>query len=164
MSSESVCMTDNEMELVFDALSVNEGLARMAVAAFVADKNPTLEEISDIKTAVSEAVTNAIIHGYENDAKTYQKQNNLQKVRLHCSFTGKLLVIEVEDKGIGIANVEQAMEPLFTTKPDKDRSGMGFSFMEAFMDELEVESTPGEGTLVRMQKEIGYQPWICEED
>ncbi len=164
MSSESVCMTDNEMELVFDALSVNEGLARMAVAAFVADKNPTLEEISDIKTAVSEAVTNAIIHGYENDAKTYQKQNNLQKVRLHCSFTGKLLVIEVEDKGVGIANVEQAMEPLFTTKPDKDRSGMGFSFMEAFMDELEVESTPGEGTLVRMQKEIGYQPWICEED
>ena len=164
MNSEKVCMTDNEMELVFDALSVNEGLARMAVAAFVADKNPTLEEISDIKTAVSEAVTNAIIHGYENDAKTYQKQNNLQKVRLHCSFTGKLLVIEVEDKGIGIANVEQAMEPLFTTKPDKDRSGMGFSFMEAFMDELEVESTPGEGTLVRMQKEIGYQPWICEED
>ena len=164
MNSESVCMTDNEMELVFDALSVNEGLARMAVAAFVADKNPTLEEISDIKTAVSEAVTNAIIHGYENDAKTYQKQNNLQKVRLHCAFTGKLLVIEIEDKGIGIANVEQAMEPLFTTKPDKDRSGMGFSFMEAFMDELEVESVPGEGTLIRMQKEIGYQPWICEED
>ncbi len=164
MNSESVCMTDNEMELVFDALSVNEGLARMAVAAFVADKNPTIEEISDIKTAVSEAVTNAIIHGYENDGKTYQKQNNWQKIRLHCSFTGKLLAIEVEDKGVGIANVEQAMEPLFTTKPDKERSGMGFSFMEAFMDELEVESVPGEGTLVRMQKEIGYQPWICEED
>ena len=164
MNSEKVCMTDNEMELVFDALSVNESLARMAVAAFVADKNPTLEEISDIKTAVSEAVTNAIIHGYENDGKSAKKMNNLQKVRLHCSFTGKLLVIEVEDKGVGIPDVEQAMEPLFTTKPDKERSGMGFSFMEAFMDELEVESAPGEGTLVRMQKEIGYTPWICEED
>lgn len=164
MNSEKVCMTDNEMELVFDALSVNESLARMAVAAFVADKNPTLEEISDIKTAVSEAVTNAIIHGYENENKSAHKTGDLQKVRLHCSFTGKLLVIEVEDKGVGIANVEQAMEPLFTTKPDKERSGMGFSFMEAFMDELEVESVPGEGTLVRMQKEIGYTPWISEED
>ena len=164
MNSEKVCKTDNEMELIFDALSVNESLARMAVAAFVTDKNPTLEEISDIKTAVSEAVTNAIIHGYENDSKSAQKTDNLQKVRLHCSFTGKLLVIEVEDKGVGIANVEQAMEPLFTTKPDKERSGMGFSFMEAFMDELEVESVPGEGTLVRMQKEIGYTPWISEED
>ena len=164
MNSEKVCMTDNEMELIFDALSVNESLARMAVAAFVADKNPTLEEISDIKTAVSEAVTNAIIHGYENDAKCAKKADNSQKVRLHCSFVGKLLVIEVEDKGVGIMDVEQAMEPLFTTKPDKERSGMGFSFMEAFMDELEVESVPGEGTLVRMQKEIGYTPWISEED
>jgi len=164
MNTEKVCMTDNEMELVFDALSVNESLARMAVAAFAADKNPTLEEISDIKTAVSEAVTNAIIHGYENETKCAKKNNNSQKVRLHCSFTGKLLVIEVEDKGVGIPDVERAMEPLFTTKPEKERSGMGFSFMEAFMDELEVESVPGEGTLVRMQKEIGYTPWICEED
>ena len=164
MNSEKMCMTDNEMELVFDALSVNESLARMAVAAFVADKNPTLEEISDIKTAVSEAVTNAIIHGYENENKSTHKTGDLQKVRLHCAFTGKLLVIEVEDKGVGIADVEQAMEPLYTTKPEKERSGMGFSFMEAFMDELEVESTPGEGTLVRMQKEIGYTPWIDEED
>lgn len=164
MNSKKLCKTDNEMELFFDALSVNESLARMAVAAFASDKNPTLEEISDIKTAVSEAVTNAIIHGYENDNKSAQKTDNLQKVRLHCSFTGKLLVIEVEDKGVGIANVEQAMEPLFTTKPDEERSGMGFSFMEAFMDELEVESVPGEGTLVRMQKEIGYTPWISEED
>ncbi len=164
MNTENVCMTDNEMELIFDALSINESLARVAVASFVSAQNPTLEEISDIKTAVSEAVTNAIIHGYENDGKTTKKTDNSKKVRLHCSFQGKLLVIEVEDEGVGIANVEQAMEPLFTTKPDKDRSGMGFSFMEAFMDELEVESAPGKGTLVRMQKEIGYQPWICEED
>ena len=164
MNSENICMTDNEMELVFDALSINESLARVAVASFITAKNPTLEELSDIKTAVSEAVTNAIIHGYENDGRNVKKQGDSQKVRLHCSFRGKLLVIEVEDRGVGIANVEQAMEPLFTTKPDKDRSGMGFSFMEAFMDELEVESTPGEGTIIRMQKEIGYTPWISEED
>lgn len=164
MNSANVCKTDNEMELVFDALSVNESLARVAVAAFVAEKNPTLEELSDIKTAVSEAVTNAIIHGYENDGKHARKTNVMQKVRMHCSFMGMLLTIEIEDNGVGIANVEQAMEPLFTTKPEQERSGMGFSFMEAFMDELEVESSPGVGTLVRMKKEIGYQPWICEED
>ena len=157
-------MQTNEMTLEFDSKSENEGFARVAVAAFASQLDPTLEEIADIKTAVSEAVTNAIIHGYENETKSVKKTDNLQKVRLRCSFTGKLLVIEVEDKGVGISDVEQAMEPLFTTKPDKERSGMGFSFMEAFMDELEVESVPGEGTLVRMQKEIGYTPWISEED
>ena len=155
MNSAKTCKTTNEMELVFDAVSINESLARVAVAAFVTEKNPTLEEISDIKTAVSEAVTNAIIHGYGK---------NTGKVRLHCKWEDKVLLMEIEDKGVGIDNVAQAMEPLFTTKPEEDRSGMGFSFMEAFMDELEVESTPGEGTLIRMQKEIGYNPWIYEED
>lgn len=155
MNSAKTCKTNNEMELVFDAVSINESLARVAVAAFVTEKNPTLEEISDIKTAVSEAVTNAIIHGYG------QKQG---KVRLHCKWEDKVLLLEIEDKGVGIDNVKQAMEPLFTTKPEEDRSGMGFSFMEAFMDELEVDSTPGEGTTIRMQKEIGYNPWIYEED
>ncbi len=155
MNQVKTCKTDNEMELVFDAVSANESLARVAVASFVTEKNPTLEELSDIKTAVSEAVTNAIIHGYAGEKG---------KVRMHCCWQDKLLLIEIEDKGIGIENVKKAMEPLFTTKPDADRSGMGFSFMEAFMDELEVESTPGEGTLIRMQKEIGYNPWICEED
>ncbi len=170
MNGEKVCKTDNEMELYFDAISVNESLARVAVAAFVTEKNPTLEELSDIKTAVSEAVTNAIIHGYGNDTKKSGKDNlyiedrREEKVRLRCQFVGKVLTVEVEDKGIGIDNVQQAMEPLFTTKPDQERSGMGFSFMEAFMDELEVESIPGEGTLIRMQKEIGYHPWICEEE
>lgn len=178
MNSEKICKTDNEMELIFDAVSANESLARVAVAAFVTEKNPTLEELSDIKTAVSEAVTNAIIHGYENDGNRNSAGKALkapnpscggpdyerEKVRVHCSWMGKVLMIEVEDKGVGIANVEQAMEPLFTTKPDQERSGMGFSFMEAFMDELEVESSLGEGTLIKMQKEIGYQPWICEED
>lgn len=154
MNSAKTCKTDNEMELIFDAVSVNESLARVAVAAFVTEKNPTLEELSDIKTAVSEAVTNAIIHGYGE---------NKGKVRMHCQWDDKVLCVEIEDKGVGIENVKQAMEPLFTTKPDEDRSGMGFSFMEAFMDELEVESVPGEGTVIRMQKEIGYNPWICEE-
>lgn len=155
MNSAKSCKTSNEMEMIFDAVSANESLARVAVAAFVTEKNPTLEELSDIKTAVSEAVTNAIIHGYGNMPG---------KVRLHCKWDDKVLLIEVEDKGVGIDNIKQAMEPLFTTKPEEDRSGMGFSFMEAFMDELEVESVPGEGTLVRMQKEIGYNPWIYEED
>lgn len=154
MNNTKTCRTDNEMELIFDAVSANESLARIAVAAFVTEKNPTLEELSDIKTAVSEAVTNAIIHGYEKEPG---------KVFLRCKWQDKLLVLEIEDKGVGIDNISRAMEPLFTTKPDAERSGMGFSFMEAFMDELEVESTPGEGTLVRMQKEIGYNPWICQE-
>ena len=155
MNSAKTCKTDNEMEIIFDAVSANESLARVAVAAFVTEKNPTLEELSDIKTAVSEAVTNAIIHGYNG------KEG---KVRMHCKWSDKVLEVEIEDKGVGIENIKQAMEPLFTTRPDADRSGMGFSFMEAFMDELEVESTLGEGTLSRMQKEIGYNPWIYEED
>ena len=155
MNSAKSCKTDNEMELVFDAVSANESLARVAVAAFVTEKNPTLEELSDINTAVSEAVTNAIIHGYAGKTG---------KVRMHCKWEDKVLHVEIEDKGVGIDNIKKAMEPLFTTKPDADRSGMGFSFMEAFMDELEVESTPGEGTLIRMQKEIGYNPWIYEEE
>ncbi len=145
--------TENEMELLFDAHSVNEGLARVAVAAFAAVKNPTVEEISDIKTAVSEAVTNSIIHGYEG------KEG---KISLRCRFSGQLLTVEVEDHGVGIENIEQAMEPLFTTKPDMERSGMGFAFMEAFMDDLEVISLPGAGTLIRMKKEIGSSPWIEE--
>lgn len=164
MNSENMCTTENEMELIFDAVSVNESLARMAVAAFVTEKNPTLEEISDVKTAVSEAVTNAIIHGYENNERYQNKDVHNNKVFLRCKWEGSILKIEVEDKGVGISNVEQAMEPLFTTKPDQERSGMGFSFMEAFMDELEVESAVGEGTLIKMQKEIGYHPWICEEE
>ena len=155
MNSAKMSKTDNEMELIFDAVSANESLARVAVAAFVTEKNPTLEEISDVKTAVSEAVTNAIIHGYEEKAG---------KIRIHCRWEDKLLFIEIEDKGVGIVDVEQEMQPLFTTKPQEERSGMGFSFMEAFMDELEVESVPGEGTIVRMQKEIGYNPWIYEEE
>ena len=136
----------NEMELIFDSKSVNEGFARVAVAAFMTQLNPTLEEVADVKTAVSEAVTNAIIHGYERD---------IHKIWIRCRLEGAVMYIEVEDKGIGIADVEQAMQPLFTTRPELERSGMGFSFMEAFMDEVKVESEPGKGTIVKMKREIG---------
>ena len=156
MNAEKICKTDNEMELYFNAVSANESLARVAVAAFVTEKNPTLEELSDIKTAVSEAVTNAIIHGYENDGKSAGK-NSAEKVRLHCSWEGTILMIEIEDKGVGIDNVEKAMEPLFTTRPDQERSGMGFSFMEAFMDELEVISSKNKGTKIIMTKYINKE-------
>ena len=162
----------NEMEILFDAVSSNESFARVAVAAFVSHLNPTLEEISDIKTAVSEAVTNAIIHGYENlhgygkhgEAKPAGLVIHPGKVRLYCLLEGGILHIEVSDKGKGIENIDQAMEPLFTTKPELDRSGMGFAFMEACMDDLEVESRPGEGTTVRMKKKMGTGSWIDEED
>ena len=136
----------NSMELIFDSKSINEGFARVAVAAFLTQLNPTLEEVSDVKTAVSEAVTNAIIHGYENEADS---------IWIRARIEGQIFYIEIEDRGKGIENVEKAMEPLFTTRPEADRSGMGFSFMEAFMDELRVESEPGKGTVVKMQKIIG---------
>lgn len=136
----------NSMELIFDSKSINEGFARVAVAAFLTQLNPTLEEVSDVKTAVSEAVTNAIIHGYENEADS---------IWIRARIEGQIFYIEIEDRGKGIEDVEKAMEPLFTTRPEADRSGMGFSFMEAFMDELRVESEPGKGTVVKMQKIIG---------
>lgn len=136
----------NEMEIVFDSNSVNEGFARVAVASFMSQLNPTLEEVADVKTAVSEAVTNAIIHGYEKE---------VQKIWIRCRIEEAFFYIEVEDHGIGIEDIERAMQPLFTTRPELERSGMGFSFMEAFMDEISVESIIGEGTIVRMKKEIG---------
>lgn len=136
----------NEMELVFDSISINEGFARVAVAAFMTQLNPTVEEVSDVKTAVSEAVTNAIIHGYEKEVK---------KIHIRCYLKEQTIYIEIEDYGKGIEDVKQAMEPLFTSKPELERSGMGFSFMEAFMDGISVESELGKGTLVKMQKEIG---------
>ena len=139
----------NEMKLEFRAVSDNEAFARTAVAAFVTQLNPTLEEISDIKTAVSEAVTNSIIHGYEGE----DREEN--RVWIHCFIRNDVLEVEIRDNGIGIADIEKAMEPLFTTKPELERSGMGFSFMEAFMDSLEVMSAPGKGTTVKMEKTIG---------
>lgn len=152
-------MTKNEMQIQFTAVSENEAFARIAVAAFVTPLNPTLEEIADIKTAVSEAVTNAIIHGY--DDMTGKEQN---QVYIHCLLNRDVLQVEVIDEGKGIEDVEKAMEPMYTTKPDMDRSGMGFAFMEAFMDELEVISEPGQGTTVLMSKKLGTLPFIDREE
>lgn len=144
-------ITQNRMEMNFDAVSENESLARVAVASFITYLNPTLEELADVKTAVSEAVTNAIIHGYEGKKGT---------IYLRCKVEGDLLEVEIEDRGKGIEDIDQAMEPLFTTKPDQDRSGMGFSFMEAFMDELEVTSCLGDGTTIFMKKKLGTTAWF----
>ncbi len=118
----------------------------MVIAAFITGTNPTLEEVSDVKTAVSEAVTNSIIHGYRD------KEG---KVVINATVTGRKVYVEVIDYGNGIEDVKKAMEPMYTTRPDEERSGMGFSFMEAFMDKLEVVSKPKEGTTVKMWKEIG---------
>ena len=136
----------NEMKLEFDSRSANEAFARVTVASFMTQLNPTLEEVSDVKTAVSEAVTNAIIHGSEN---------HVNKVRIYAGIEGRTLHLEISDRGVGIPDVKKAMEPLYTTRPELERSGMGFSFMEAFMDEVQVESEPGKGTIVRMKKIIG---------
>ncbi|MDO5390043.1 MAG: anti-sigma F factor [Eubacteriales bacterium] len=136
----------NEMMIEFDGRPGNEGFARVAVAAFCTQLNPTLEEVADIKTALSEAITNAIIHGYEGE---------VHKIRLECKVENRSISIKVTDWGKGMENIQKAMEPLYTTKPELDRSGMGFAFMEAFMDELQVESKPGEGTTVFMKKNIG---------
>ena len=135
----------NEMKLEFDSRSANEAFARVTVASFMTQLNPTLEEVSDLKTAVSEAVTNCIIHGYEGE---------VHKIQVDCRLSGQELTVDVIDHGVGIADIQKAMEPMFTTKPDKDRSGMGFTFMEAFMDEVLVESEVGRGTTVHMKKII----------
>lgn len=135
----------NEMTLIFDSRPVNEGLARVAAASFLTQLNPTLEEVADVKTAVSEAVTNCIIHGYEGE---------VHKIQMDLRIRDNDLFVDISDHGIGIEDVEKAMEPLFTSKPDKERSGMGFTFMEAFMDEITVESVMGKGTTVRMRKTI----------
>lgn len=145
----------NEIKIEFDAVSANEAFARVAVAALLTPLNPTLEEIADVKTAVSEAVTNAVIHAYDGECG---------KVLLRCILENSRVHIEVEDYGKGIEDIKQAMEPLFTTKPELDRSGMGFSFMEAFMDELEVTSRPGEGTLITMEKKFAGQPYAAEKE
>ncbi len=141
--------TGNRCEISFLAVSENEAFARMAAAAFVMPLNPTIEELSDIKTAVSEAVTNAILHGYNQDGKSM--------VHMELQRDEKQVMFMISDEGVGIENVEQAMEPLYTSKPELERSGMGFSFMEAFMNSLLVESEPGKGTKVTMKKVIGEE-------
>ena len=143
---EDTMEKQNEMQIVFDARSENEGFARMAVAAFISPLNPTIDELADVKTAVSEAVTNCIIHGYRQGPG---------KIFLECTVTGSAVTIGITDEGVGIINIKQAMEPMFTTRPELDRSGMGFAFMEAFMDDVQVYSSPGKGTRVVMKRRIG---------
>ena len=133
------------MSMKIDSISENEEFARVVVAVFAARLDPTVEEMDDIKTAVSEAVTNAIIHGYQNGDGI---------ISIEAAVEENVLSVTVSDEGIGIKNVEQAMEPMFSTLPE-ERSGMGFSFMEAFMDRIEVVSAPGKGTSVTMRKKIG---------
>jgi stage II sporulation protein AB (anti-sigma F factor) len=136
------------MKMEFNALSENEGFARVAVGAFIAALNPTVDELADVKTAVSEAVTNAIIHGYEQRGG---------KVWIVCEIQEESLEINVIDTGKGIADIKKAREPLFTTKPELERSGMGFAFMEAFMDEVWIASDINQGTKVTMRKKLGKE-------
>jgi stage II sporulation protein AB (anti-sigma F factor) len=145
----------NEMKLSFLSRSQNEAFARVAVAAFAAQLDPTLEEIADIKTAVSEAVTNAIIHGYDNPN---------EMVEIITRIYDNCVEIEVIDQGKGIENIELARQPLYTSKPELERSGMGFTVMETFMDELEVISAPSQGTKVRMVKYISDDVQETERD
>ena len=139
-------MNRNEMKLEFDSYSANEAFARVTVAAFMAQMNPSMEEVADVKTAVSEAVTNAIIHGY---------QGEIHKITISGRIEEQQLQLEIADQGVGIQDIKKAMEPLYTSRPELERSGMGFLFMEAFMDEIQVSSKPGEGTVVVMKKMIG---------
>jgi len=136
---------ENEMKLEFISKSTNEAFARITVAAFASQLDPTIEELADIKTAVSEAVTNAIIHGYE-------KMQGIVKVI--AKIKGNELTIEISDSGKGIENIDMAKQPLYTTKPNLERSGMGFTIMESFMDEVYVESILGLGTKITMKKFI----------
>ncbi|MEG1559459.1 MAG: anti-sigma F factor [Clostridia bacterium] len=138
-------MNRNEMHLSFLGKSENEGFARVVAAAFATKLNPTIDELSDIRTAVSEAVTNAIIHGYDNKAKTVYMDGEIE---------GNKITIVIRDKGKGIEDIELAMQPFYTSRPNMDRTGMGFSVMQAFMDEVQVESIPNIGTSVTLIKQI----------
>ena len=144
-----------ELKVQLDGNLENQSLARAIAAAFVSEIDPTVEEMTEIKTAVSEAFSNACVHGYGNQGGM---------VWMEFYFTSSdTVMIKVIDKGVGIENIAKAMEPLYTTKPELERSGMGFAFMEAFMDDLQVFSTPGVGTKIVMDKKIGSTPWLSEE-
>ena len=136
---------ENEMKLEFISKSNNEAFARIAVAAFASQIDPSIEELADIKTAVSEAVTNSIIHGYE-------EYDGI--IKIECKLYEKTIEIEISDSGKGIEDINVAREPLYTSKPDLERSGMGFTIMESFMDEVRVESIVGMGTKISMKKTI----------
>ena len=137
-------MEENKMRIEFLSKSQNEAFARVAVAAFIAQVDPTIEELSDVKTAVSEAVTNSIIHGYQERHDKF--------VCVETEIKGNEVIITVEDDGVGINDIDKVREPLYTSRPDLERSGMGFTVMESFMDEVEVSSKEGQGTKIIMKK------------
>lgn len=139
-------MSQNKMKLQFSSRSENESFARVAVAAFVSQLDPTVNELTDIKTVVSEAVTNAIIHGYENNEESV--------VTITCEIEDETVRLTIEDSGMGIENLDEARQPLFTSKPELERSGMGFTIMENFMDQIEIDTQVGKGTVVTMTKRI----------
>ena len=139
---------ENEARVFFRAKSENEGFARLFAAGFLTQLDPTISELTDVKTAVSEAVTNAIIHGYE------EKEG---LVELFCAYAGRKIYIEVADKGRGIENIAKAREPLYTSKPELERSGMGFTIMETFMEGVRIESRIGEGTRIFMEKTLAKE-------
>ena len=143
----------NEMVLEFSSMSKNESFARGTVGAFVTQLNPTMDELTEIKTVVSEAVTNSIIHGYNNEPN--------HTIKIICVLDEGEVELTVKDKGIGIENIEEARQPLFTSKPEYERSGMGFTIIENFMDSVEIYSTPGEGTTVTMKKQLSKSKTIC---
>ena len=134
------------MTLSFVAIEENEALARMAMTCFITPLDPTIEEISEFKTIVSEAVTNAILHGYENDGKSL--------VKIHARIDDQTVSMTVSDEGAGIDDLARAMEPMYTSKPHMERSGMGFTIMESFSDSLSVESIIGSGTVVKFEKKF----------
>lgn len=146
MDKEIQAGVQEKVSIELESHSHNEQFARVVTAVFVARLNPTMEELEDIKTAVSEAVTNCVIHAYEG---------KVGLIRLELKTNGKELTVSVRDWGQGIPDIRKAMEPLYTSKPSRDRSGMGFTFMETFMDKIEVTSVVGEGTMVEMKKQIG---------
>jgi len=141
--------TINEMKLSFPSKSINESFARTAVAVFVAGLDPTVDELTDIKTAVSEAVTNCIVHGYPNSVETVYITAAI--------YPGNLVVIKIKDKGCGIEDIEKAMEPLYTTCPQSERAGLGFALMQSLCDKVKVSSKPGKGTTVTLRRKLALR-------
>ncbi|MFC0271516.1 anti-sigma F factor [Metabacillus herbersteinensis] len=143
----------NEMNLQFSALSQNESFARVTVAAFIAQLDPTMDELTEIKTVVSEAVTNAIIHGYDNNPDGI--------VYISVTLDEAVVYLTIRDEGLGILDIDEARQPLYTTKPELERSGMGFTIMENFMDEITVESLESKGTTIRLTKHFTKSKALC---
>lgn len=145
---------NNEMYIEFSSVSENESFARVTVGAFIAQLDPTMDELTEIKTVVSEAVTNSIIHGYNNEP------NHL--ISIKCTIQDDEIELTIKDTGIGIKNVDQAREPLYTSKPDLERSGMGFTIIENFMDKVEIISSPGSGTIIHMKKQLAKNKTVSK--